>query len=295
VILSPTNSRPFLASSGLLTATVTISYVEHDGAVETDISTSGATLVLLNPVAATGFSYYRVKGLPELSALGYRQADLIVAKSSDNSLLYQESISVGDRAGVALVGQVGLQPVTVTVTDSVSSLPIAGATASVWDSALAVQVVPGVLTDVLGRAVLALPTGSYKVLLFRRDSSFANPFALSVSNAPVSAGYTGVVNAVTVPDPGEVTFYGFIQNVDGTPAVGVPVLISLNSVPQFEGGVGFVAESVTATTDLNGFFEVELAASANVTVFVEAIRFQKSGVLPASGRVSLSQLNTDFS
>lgn len=82
-------------------------------------------------------------------------------------------------------------PVTVSVTDIGTHLPLAGVQIGIWNNDLTVAEVPQLMTSTAGLVKTALPPGTYKVFAFKSFVNFDSqqPYTLIVTNSgpvPVS-------------------------------------------------------------------------------------------------------------
>lgn len=110
-----------------------------------------------------------------------------------------------------------------------------------------------------GVAAFGLPDASYTVTA-RPTSGVVFPDTTLVVSGTTTLTITGTAPTITPPaNPSLCLLYGYLQTVEGIDAVGVEVRISLvSSAPAKSTVITVQNPPVFATTDSNGYFEIEL-------------------------------------
>lgn len=298
-----TTSKPFYHPSrvsGLSSSRFNIIYL--------DTSTDPPTVVLSSAtsedlVSEIGAGWYRITGLP--NATGPRSLIVydtgaaltvvenygaIIMAPGTYMLLHHEEWSGIDSMVSGLVALFtsagGNTPITIILNDSVTGLPIVGASISIWTQDLSSCLVPMLTTSVSGKVVTALPAGTYSVFVFKPFAIFGNlPYTLTVVSGPaITVTYTGQDGVAPVtPTINKVTLYGFVLAPSGVPLSGVEVKVRMASTPSMVQTAGFARAAVSVLTDSTGYFEVILPGGTKVSVECETVGYSRQGVLRPSG------------
>lgn len=91
------------------------------------------------------------------------------------------------------------------------------------------------------------------------------------------------------------TLTGTLQKLDGTPAIGQQVLVTIQSTQidqsgQFAGIIGVISDAIEAVTDDTGLFTIDLLQGAVVLLEVPTINLRKQITIPALNTVEFSTL-----
>ena len=87
-----------------------------------------------------------------------------------------------------------------------------------------------------------------------------------------------------------VVLEGYVRDALNRPIPATRVYIRLKDNPTTKGNINFTRRTITYLTDLEGYFSVELPANTWIIVSVPSCNLQKTGLLPFTGTVSLTQL-----
>jgi hypothetical protein len=286
-VTSPSNSKPFLVPTG--TDLTGLTAYLMDLATGSDIPMPDLALHPLAWTAPAGRAWVQLTGLPDLMVLSVAEAVLTVVLTSDGSTCLQDSVTT------ASTGLAGPNPVTVIVQDSLTNAPLMGVDLAVWSQDLQTLVAGPLRTDQSGQALFGLPVGTFQTLAFASGAAFANPFQTVVSGGPSIKVIAGTKQVIGVPAPDKVTIYGYVLAPSGTPLSGVAVKLTLDTTtPQMLENVAVGQDSLTIQTNELGYFELSVFGGLKITLAIDNVNFSKSGTLPATGLVSLEQLNVLF-
>jgi len=229
---------------------------------------------------------YRLVGFPDVADRA--KDEIVVSWASDNTLiasLTREGLGSGQGAG-------GPWPVTITAKALVSGDPFPDTHISVYNSDDTALITTGLTTDPDGIVVLGLATGVYHVWASRLRTTWSvMPVVLTVLDHAASVDVLGTSEEITPPIPGHVVLYGWILDPKGNPIADAEVQVALSKAPQQSSDGSWIdAYSVLTTTNVQGYFELQLVLGLWVSVEIPELRYAKSGRLPTtSGYLKLEE------
>jgi len=160
----------------------------------------------------------------------------------------------------------GSHAVTITVQTS-GAVPVPNAQVTVKNSAQSAIIAYG-LTDTLGQVSFALNSATYKVLVSAGVGYQALAVQTLVVSGTSSATYTLTAQSVTPPaDLDYCRLYGTLSLPTGAVASNVPVRVRLSDEGAVvsSGRLISVVYDMSATTDGDGYFEIDLLRSDSLT------------------------------
>jgi hypothetical protein len=136
-------------------------------------------------------------------------------------------------------------------------------------------------TDSNGQVVTALNDGTYKVRLRKAGYTFTVPETLTVSGT-TSDSFTATAWAPSAPSAVDLcVVFGTLVDAGGDPLTGA-VIEARVAVPDAVGGYRLVNPKETATTDADGYFELELVRGAHVNLICTPAGIRGTFLVPAS-------------
>lgn len=185
-----------------------------------------------------------------------------------------------------------LIPVTINVRNSLTNVPIADATLSIWTNVLTANVVPNLTTDVNGVVVTSLPqNATYKIFAYKEKVTFNQPHIVTVATTPVTLTMTGSTRYLNEVIKDKVLLYGYIKYLDLSPVSNAKVFIRLSPIPQYEKNLLLSKNDLVIVTNQYGFFSTLLPGDTQVTVSIPEVHFQVTRKLPQYGEVEISDLS----
>lgn len=170
----------------------------------------------------------------------------------------QTSLEILDLVLASSGGSDGQYSITINV--QASSAAVQGASVAIYDSANTLRVAGPLSTNSLGKAFFNLDADSYKV----RVSAGAAYETLAVQTLTVSAddAVTYTLTPIAIDPPASADLcrvYGFAYDLNGDPVAGRVLTFELVSAKAVSSnGVVLDMTPTTATTDADGYFEVDL-------------------------------------
>ena len=185
----------------------------------------------------------------------------------------------------ALVPASGSNTVTITVQDG-SAVPVPGVSVSIYDATnTAFQLTA--TTDPSGQVVCALDDATYKVRLVKAGYTFTTPETMVVSGTTAKT-ITATAWAPSAPSAVDLcVVYGTLVDAGGNPLVGA-IIEARTAIPDVQGGYRLVNPKVTATTDSDGYFELELVRLASVNVICTPAGIRETLTVPDAASVDFS-------
>ena len=288
-------SQPFKALSGsaglALGTDLVVTLVDNESKPFTTPLPNGS-LALEDLSATLGFGngWYRIVDLP---VDGLSKTLFVVEINENAEPFYIERLDDLEYPLESLVAlftpTMGNAPVTVSVTDILTSLPLAGVQIGIWNNDLTVAEVPMLTTSTAGIAKTALPPGTHKVFAFKSFVSFDSqqPYTLVVpDNNPATISFTGRVQVLAEPTFNRVTLYGRVLKADGTPHVGAEIHCKVANPNQSSADASFSRTDVVVLTDEAGYFELVAVADLIVTLECPATGYSRRAKLPRSGSMN---------
>jgi len=184
--------------------------------------------------------------------------------SSFGTLLTDIISGVWSYVSRTLTGLAGAHTLTVTIRSQTTSGTLVGARVSLKDGT-DTSVLDQKTTDTSGLVRVSVDTGSYRLhvgQLAGYDTLAAQ--SLSVSDNQGVTYYLTPHQPGAPASPGLCTVYGYVL-VGNTPVTGATVTAKLVSKGAIADNVLLSIQTLTATTDANGYFELGLIRSDQVT------------------------------
>lgn len=169
----------------------------------------------------------------------------------------------------------------VTLTAQTSGLvAVPDVSVGIYDSANTALISTHV-TDSNGQVVTALNDGTYKVRLRKAGYTFTVPETLTVSGA-TSDSFTATAWAPSVPSAVDLcVVFGTLVDAGGDPLTGA-IIEARVAVPDAVGGYRLANPKETATTDGDGYFELELVRGAHISLICTPAGIRGTFLVPAS-------------
>jgi len=143
------------------------------------------------------------------------------------------------------------------------------------------------------------PAGYYSILFKPSELDTLDIFVYGVTGAGFDDFSRTIdivprerIDSETAPSLSTCLIKGHILNLNGTPMQNISVGARLLSLPETLSGVGVQDQVVSATTDSNGFFQITLAQSATVDVFIPAIGYRRTIVVPSTTLADLFEISS---
>lgn len=97
---------------------------------------------------------------------------------------------------------------------------------------------------------------------------------------------TGTILRVATPIFNRITLYGYVYGVGGVAVQGAEVTLSLAASPQANGNTAIGRETLTVTTNADGYWEMNPVAGAYAVLTCTTVGYSRKGILPASGALN---------
>lgn len=180
--------------------------------------------------------------------------------------------STGEALAACVAGQVGARQIDIQVEDT-SAVPIQGAQVDIYDITNT-NFLARVFTNINGDVSVALDDGGYNFRVFASGFSFTVPIPITVTAdvlEPTPFVITGTPGFVITPPsaPDLCVIFGTLRDAAGKAIAGACIEV-FATTPQVVSGVQKGDRIATTTTDVNGFFEIELVRNTIVNFKVEA-------------------------
>lgn len=166
---------------------------------------------------------------------------------------------------------VGGVPVLVTVTDAVTSLPLANVAVQVYlqsDTTFA-NPLALVFTSTSGQATVFVPPATPITILYflAGYNTLAVNFTSQTSSQPPLTRTDSLTSAFAAVEPGMVIVFDRIVDAHGQPLKDVPVLVKVNTRPVFVIADSdlVVPDFFETKTDAAGFWQIPLVPNAGLT------------------------------
>lgn len=116
-------------------------------------------------------------------------------------------------------------------------------------------------TDTAGDGNVNLDAATYKVRPYKSGYEYSSPQTIVVAGAGTQNITLDAIVLVVSADPDKCMVNGYLRDAAGTAQAGVEITFSATTPDNNNGGM-LSAADVTATTDTNGLFSIELARDA---------------------------------
>lgn len=186
--------------------------------------------------------------------------------------------STGEALNACAGAFVGAYQIDVTVEDD-SALPVQGCQVDIFDGTNTIHLFR-VWTDVNGEVSIALDVGTYNARLFASGYSFTVPEPFTVS-ADGSELFSGVaLSSLVVPSaPNLCVIFGTIRDALGQP-IAAACVEAYAITPQTVDGSQKGERVGSTSTDVNGWFQMELVRTTTVQFSIEGTAFDFERVVP---------------
>lgn len=299
------NLTGFVTKAGAAGVELTGTFVEIDSgdmpglyyyqAVAGELDTTGrAVFEFAAPTCLTRTIVVHVGAVSEDLATAVAVAALPSAAA--NAIATDALLSASHGAGEWGTESTGAMPVTITVTDSVTSLAVPGVLVYIRNAA-ATMLFDWGITDENGQVGFLLDNGSFRAWCTKVGSyTFANPTTLTVSGVTTLAISATPFSPTTPVSPDLCTVYGWTLDIQGA---GKSVVIEADVI----GDVHFLTAhqeivrgaKTASSASADGYWEIALTRSARYTTSVKyAISVNRVPVgtftIPDVARVGLDSL-----
>jgi len=238
---------------------------------------------------------YRIKidkSLLDIPAIDYV---LIVKDPAGNALADKLEFSLYEALGVD-----GAYQTTMTINDSVTSLPIPDVQVYVKNVDQSLIINKGI-TGVDGKYVVGLGEGIYKIILRKSFVDFTIPETITVTSSGTNtftlegSGF----NASSPTQPETCVVFGTVIDLSGNYVKGAKVIASEPNGSRYNGTNKVVKLNKQTTTDINGYFELELIKSSQLTpqgtmykieITYPGLVYSKNVLIPDASTVEFSTL-----
>ena len=200
------------------------------------------------------------------SPVALANADAVWDETLADHLL---SGSTGEALALVTASFVGARQIDMQVEDT-GSIVIQGAQVDLYDQANTTYLGVRKYSDINGKLSIALDDGNFNLRVFASGYSFTTPIPLTVTadvlepNPFVIQGTPGF--SITPPSaPDLCVIYGTLRNAAGVAIAGACVQVYAIT-PQVVSGVQKGTSIAKTTTNVNGYFEIELVRTAEVNV-----------------------------
>jgi hypothetical protein len=228
----------------------------------------------------------------------------IPAALVDSSAIDYELI-MSDNSNVALTQHIqfsatspGPRTVTIVVTDSFTTSPIADTQVYIKDSSNTFILYNG-NTDSFGKYTVGLPDGSYSVILKKSFIVFSTPISLIVS-ADTTVPYLGASFSPASPSPPSTCIlYGWISGVDGRPIRNASIAATDPINATYSGSFKVGKTTKSTVTNNDGYWSIELIKNSNlvpqgvpytITQTYPGYSYSKNVIIPDTSSVEFSTL-----
>lgn len=161
----------------------------------------------------------------------------------------------------------GSSQIDFTIEDTGSN-PIQGAQVDIYDAANTIFLTR-LFTDINGQVSLAIDDGSYNVRLFASGYSFTVPEPLLVAgDGAVTFVGTNLITITPPSAPDLCVIFGTIRDAAGQVVAGACVE-AFADTPQVVSGTQYGERIAQTTTDVNGYFELELVRLTQVRFSID--------------------------
>lgn len=219
------------------------------------------------------------------------------AAPGDEMGLLDDAITLAkvDTGVVVATGSLGQWTITVTVRNASTLVAIPAALVTVKDAADAVTSDQR-LTDASGQCAgvyaFSLNNGTYVVHITATGYQ-ASTQTLIVSGANQTPIYDLTPIAIGTPSSASLCrLYGYVYENDGTALEGATVTFKLNGAPQALGedpGVILASEQGETTTDVNGYWYLDLVQGKNYTIAISAASVSAKITVPSASTKDFSE------
>lgn len=151
----------------------------------------------------------------------------------------------------------------------------------------------------LWREITGGPAGYYSILFKPTELDTLDIFVYGVTGAGFDDFSRTIdivprehVDSETAPSLSTCLIKGHILNLNGTPMQNASVGARLLALPETLSGVGIQDQVVSATTDSNGFFQITLVQDATVDIFIPAIGYRRTIVVPSTTLADLFEISS---
>jgi len=180
--------------------------------------------------------------------------------------------STGEALSLVTASFVGARQIDMLVEDT-GSIVIQGAQVDLYDQANTTYLGLRKYSDINGKLSIALDDGNFNLRVFASGYSFTTPIPLAVTadvlepNPFVIQGTPGF--SITPPSaPDLCVIYGTLRNAGGVAIAGACIQVYAVT-PQVVSGVQKGSKIARTTTNVNGYFEIELVRTAEVNIEIE--------------------------
>lgn len=218
---------------------------------------------------------------------------LTMADSSNIALAQEVEFTAFELAGVA-----GPRVVTIYVEDGSTTLPIPDTQIYVKNDDNSLIINKGI-TGTDGKYMTGLRDGTYNLILRKSFVDFTVPEALTVAG-DTTAVYTGVTFVPTSPgSPITCVVYGWMSDIGGRVIKNAKVTATETQPARYSGAIKIGKLSKTDITDINGYWELELVRSSQLTptgikykflMTYPGFSYEKDAIVPDSSSVEFSTL-----
>jgi hypothetical protein len=180
--------------------------------------------------------------------------------------------STGEALKQIVLGQIGARQIDIQVEDT-GPAPIQGAQIDLYDITNTIFLGVRLYSDINGKTSLAIDDGNYNFRVFASGYSFTVPIPIAVTAdilEPTPFTIVGTPGFVITPPsaPDLCVIYGTLRDAGGKAIQGACIQ-AFATTPQVVAGTQKGNPIASVTTDVTGFFELELVRNTEVNIVVE--------------------------